>query len=307
MDLSGKTALVAGATRGTGRGIARALGEAGATVYCTGRTTRHHQSPMGRAETIDDTAEMVTAAGGRGIAVRVDHTDTHQVRALANDIGHLDILVNDIWGGDPHIAWGQPFWKQDPDVTWGVLENALRTHLTTAAIFAPALRKSHGLLVEVTDGDTYRYRGNLLYDLVKTTVIRAAYGMAQDLGDDATAVAVTPGFLRSEAMLELFGVREENWRDGVAKDPNFVASETPLFVGRGIAALAADPARHRFAGRVVASWVLGDQYGVRDADGTQPHWGRHFEATYGDMGALDDAFYAYWKPFDLTPDAEASK
>ncbi len=303
-DLSGKTALVAGATRGTGRGIAIALGEAGATVYCTGRTTREHQSPMARAETIDDTADMVTAAGGRGIAVRVDHTDTHQVRALANDIGHLDILVNDIWGGDPHIAWGTPFWEQDPDVAWGVLHNALRTHMTTAAIFAPALRKSAGLLVEVTDGDTYQYRGNVLYDLVKTSIIRLAYNMAQDLGDKATAVAVTPGFLRSEAMLEHFGVTTKTWRDGIEKDPNFAASETPLFVGRGIAALAADPERHKHAGRVLASWTLSDMYDFTDADGARPHWGEHFAKAYGTARPLDEAFYEYWRSPMPFPPAE---
>ncbi len=318
-DLGNKVALVAGATRGTGRGIARALGEAGATVYCTGRTTRAQQSPMNRPETIEDTADLVTEAGGTGIAVQVDHLDTGQVRALAARIqeaqGGLDLLVNDIWGGDAAIDWERPFWETDPDVAWRVMENAVRTHMTTAWAMVPLLARRSGLLVEVTDGDTYQYRCQVVYDLVKTTIIRLAYDLAAEGAKAAKggngneklagggdggfhALAVTPGFLRSEAMLEHFGVTEANWRDGGAKDPDFLASETPLFVGRGVAHLAADPDVGRRSGRVFASWTLSDDYGFPDADGSRPHWGRHFTSRYGKdrWRPLDDTFYDYWKP-----------
>ena len=303
-DLSGKVALIAGATRGAGRGIATALGEAGATVYCTGRTTRHARSPMGRAETIEETAERVTAAGGHGIPVRVDHLREDEVRALVERIraeqGRLDVLVNDVWGGDAGIEWGSPFWELDVERAWRVVETALRTHIVTARHAAPLLvERGRGLVVEVTDGDTYAYRGNLVYDLVKTSVIRLAYGLATELRPHGVAaVAVTPGFLRSEAMLDHFGVTEETWREAGKKDPNFLHSETPLFVGRGVAALAADPHVMRRTGRVVASWTLSDEYGFPDKDGARPHWGRHFRKTYGEdaMRPVDDAFYAYWAP-----------
>lgn len=305
-DLSGKVALVAGATRGAGRGIATALGEAGATVYCTGRTTRSHRSSMGRAETIEETAERVDAAGGTGIPVQVDHLDEAAVRAVMARIerehGGLDLLVNDVWGGDPDIAWGSKFWDLDMAASWRVVETALRTHLITARHAAPLLMKRPGsLLVEVTDGDSYSYRGNLVYDLVKTSIIRLAFDLATELAPHQVgAVAVTPGFLRSEAMLDLFGVTEATWREGAKKDPNFIASETPLFVGRGVAALAADPRAPERAGRVVASWTLSERYGFPDADGARPHWGRHFAATFGasNMRSLDDAFYGYWAPME---------
>ena len=300
-DLSDKTAVVAGATRGAGRGIAVALGEAGATVYCTGRSTLAGRSPMDRPETIEDTAQQVTAAGGTGIAVAVDHLDAGQVRSLAARVGALDVLVNDIWGGDALIGWGTRFWEQDPDVSWGVLETALRTHWNTAAILAPALREG-GLLVEITDGDSYQFRGHVLYDFVKTSIIRMAFGFAKDLADRATAVALTPGFMRSEAMLEHFGVTAATWRDAVAKDPNFVASETPRFGGRALACLAFDPDRHRFAGRALSSWGLSDVYGFPDLDGARPHWGHH-AAKHFAVRPLDDAFYDYWTPYFEPGDA----
>lgn len=304
-DLSGKVALVAGATRGAGRGIATALGEAGATVYCTGRTTRSARSPMGRPETIEETAERVSRAGGRGIAVRVDHLEEGEVRALVGRIraehGGLDVLVNDVWGGDAAIEWGRRFWEIDVARGWGVVETALRTHLITARHAAPLLMARKGLLVEVTDGDSYAYRGHLIYDLVKTAVIRLAYGLAHELRPHGVAaVAVTPGFLRSEAMLEHFGVTEATWRDAARRDPNFIESETPLFVGRAVASLAADPDVMRRSGRVHASWTLSDDYGFPDADGARPHWGRHFAKAYGanEQRRLDDAFYAYWRPME---------
>ena len=300
--LSSKIALVAGATRGAGRGIARALGEAGATVYGTGRSARQRLAGT-RPETIDETAELVTAAGGHGIAVRVDHTVPDEVAALVARIereqGRLDVLVNDVWGGDELTEFGKPFWEVSLEKGRTMLERAVFSHIVTARYATPLLMRTGGwLIVEITDGDSFQYRGNLFYDLVKTSVIRLAFAYARELRrKGVTAVAVTPGFLRSEAMLEHFGVTEATWRDAGQKDPNFLASETPLFVGRAIAALAADPEVARKSGRVLASWTLSDEYGFTDADGARPHWGRYFEETYG-AGLLkpcDDAFYDYWQ------------
>ncbi len=299
--LSGRVALVAGATRGAGRGIARALGEEGATVYGTGRSTRERAAGK-RPETIDETAELVTAAGGQGIAVRVDHTVEAEVVSLIERIrreqGRLDVLVNDVWGGDELTEFGQPFWQLSLEQGRRLLDQAIFSHIVTARHAAPLLmRTGGGLIVEITDGDNYQYRGNLFYDLVKTSVIRLAFAYARELRHKGvTAVAVTPGFLRSEAMLERFGVTEANWRDAGERDPNFLASETPLFVGRAVAALAGDPEVARKTGRVFASWTLADEYGFTDADGARPHWGRHFERTYGPgiLKPCDDAFYASW-------------
>lgn len=303
--LEGKVALVAGATRGAGRGIATALGEAGATVYCTGRSVRGAVATPGRRETIDETAERVSAAGGRGIAVRVDHRDEAQVRALFERVrreqGRLDVLVNDIWGGERLTEWGRPFWEMDAQKGLEMLRTALDTHLLTARHGVPLLvERGEGLVVEVTDGDTGRYRGSFFYDLVKNAVIRLASAMQEELrGHGVTALAVTPGFLRSEEMLDHFGVTEADWIEGAKTDLNFAASETPLFVGRAIAALAADPQVSRKGGRVWGSWTLSDEYGFADADGRRPHWGRHFVQTYGDKWwkPLDDTFYAYWGGF----------
>jgi NAD(P)-dependent dehydrogenase (short-subunit alcohol dehydrogenase family) len=299
--LQGQVALVAGATRGAGRGIACALGEAGATVYCTGRSTRGKAATSGRIETIEETAEMVAARGGNGIAVRVDHSEPGQVEKLCLRIqreqGKLDVLVNDIWGGDELTEFGKPFWKVD--VTKGVrmLEQAVHTHIITARYAAPLmLERKRGLIVEITDGDTFTYRGNIFYDLVKTAVIRLAFDYAYELRKtDIAAVAVTPGFLRSEVMLEKFGVTESNWQYAGKKNPDFLHSETPMFVGRAVAALAADPQVGRKSGRVFSSWELSDEYGFSDVDGQRPHWGRHFAEKYGTYRRCDEGFYEAWR------------
>lgn len=299
--LAGKTALVAGATRGAGRGIARMLGEAGTTVYCTGRSSRSAPSGGGtarspfdlaaRRETIEETAELVTAAGGTGIAARVDHTDAAQVAALVDRIraahGRLDVLVNDVWGGDELTEWGTPFWKLDPGKGLLMVDRVLRTHVLTARLAAPLMLEHGGLIVEVTDGDFLGYRGNWFYDLAKLIPIRLAYGMAADLEAYGparlTALAVTPGFLRSEAILDHFGVAEANWRDAIAKDPHFAHSETPCYVGRAVAALAADPNVEKKAGQVLASWTLAKEYGFRDIDGRQPDFGAHFDEAVSEI------------------------
>lgn len=280
--LRDQVALVAGATRGAGRGIARMLGAAGATVYCTGRSVRGRPATPGRTETIEETAERVTAEGGRGIAVRVDHTVEEEVGALfarvRSDAGRLDVLVNDIWGGDPLTEWGTPFWELSISRGQTLLERAVHTHIVTSRYGVPLMvERRAGLIVEVTDGDTMGYRGNLFYDLAKNAVIRLAYGMAADLASHGvTALAITPGFLRSEAVLDHFGVTEANWRDAIEKDPYFAESETPCFVGRAVAALAADPNVGQKSGGLFASWDLAREYGFTDLDGRQPHWGAFF-------------------------------
>lgn len=281
--LSGKIAVVAGATRGAGRGIACMLGEAGATVYCTGRSVRGNlASGSNRPETIDETAEMVTAYGGKGIAVRVDHSVPQEVEAffarVREEQGRLDILVNDIWGGERYIEFDTPFWKRSLENGLRMLHQAIDTHLITAHYAAPLMiEQKSGLIVEITDGDTLNYRGEVFYDLVKTSVIRIAHTMNEDLRPHGVvALAVTPGFLRSEEMLDYFGVTEANWKDATKKDKHFIASETPYFVGRAVAALAADPNVAKKAGGVYASWTLSDEYGFTDIDGNRPHWGRYF-------------------------------
>jgi NAD(P)-dependent dehydrogenase (short-subunit alcohol dehydrogenase family) len=298
--LDGKVAIVAGATRGAGRGIATALGEAGATVYCTGRSVAGSPGMKNRPETIQETAAIVTARGGKGIAVRVDHTVPEEVARLFGQVGELDILVNDIWGGDDLVAWGKKLWETKLEDGLLLIDRAIKTHIVTSFHGLPRIRKG-GLVVEITDGDGYFYRGHFFYDLVKTTVIRMAFALSQELkGRDVTALAVTPGFLRSEWMLDHFGVTEANWRDAAERVPEFIASETPLFVGRAVAALAADPEVGRKNGRVYASWDLGDEYGFTDADGSRPHFVRwvreHMPHVAAAWKKLDDPFYAYWGP-----------
>jgi NAD(P)-dependent dehydrogenase (short-subunit alcohol dehydrogenase family) len=296
--LAGKVAVVAGATRGAGRGIATALGEAGATVYCTGRSVPGSPGMKNRPETIHETAELVTARGGRGIAVRVDHSIPSEVAGLFERVGEFDILVNDIWGGDELVEWGKKLWETKLEDGLTLIDRAIKTHIITSYHGLPRLRR-RGLVVEVTDGDAYFYRGHFFYDLVKTTLIRMAFALSQELqARDITALAVTPGFLRSEWMLDQFGVTEANWRDAAQKVKSFIASETPLFVGRGIAALAADPNVGAKNGRVFASWDLGDEYGITDADGTRPHFVRwlreHMPEVAAALKKVDDGFYAYW-------------
>jgi NAD(P)-dependent dehydrogenase (short-subunit alcohol dehydrogenase family) len=238
---------------------------------------------MNRAETIDETAELVDEAGGRGIPVQVDHSRPEEVERLVERIrseqdGRLDVLVNDIWGGDPLVAWGVPFWEHPLNDTLQVVRNGIETHLITSRHAVPLMvKRGSGLIVEVTDGVSDDYRGQLPYDLVKSTVIRLAKAQAAELAPHGvTAVALTPGFLRSESMLEHFGVTAETWRAAAKKDPHFAASETPTYIGRAVAALAADPGAGRFAGQALSTWGLSEEYDFTDADGRRPHWGEHY-------------------------------
>ena len=300
--LSGHVALVAGATRGAGRGIAIALGEAGATVYCSGRSSRKNKKrSRKRPETIEGTAEMVTAAGGEGIAVRTDHSDRKAVKALAARIakeqrGRLDILVNDIWGGDELMQWGKPLWKLDLDQGFRMFEQAVYTHLITSHVFLPMMvKRKRGLVLEITDGDGLSYRGELFYDLVKTTVIRLAFAQSEDLRPHGVAaIAVTPGFLRSEHVLDHFKVTEASWRDAGKKDHHFLQSESPRFVGRGIAALAAAPDLMARSGNVYSSWALAREFGFTDADGERPDFGKHMakDPVFQEYDKSHDAFLA---------------
>ncbi len=286
-SLQGRIALVAGGTRGAGRAIAVELGAAGATVYVTGRTTETSVSPMGRPETIEHTARLVEAAGGRAIPVQVDHTSIDEVQRLAALIedqhGHLDIVINDIWGGDAAVEWGAPFWEQDLPRGLKLLQQSIETHLITSWHMAPMLiGRPGGLIVEVTDGVSARYRGTLFYDMVKAAIIRLAVGQADDLRPHETAVvAISPGFLRSEAMLEMFGVTADSWREAIEQDEHFAYSETPHYLGRAIAAIAADPDKMRLTGTATATWELFERYGFTDLDGTQPDWGRHARDDLG--------------------------
>jgi NAD(P)-dependent dehydrogenase (short-subunit alcohol dehydrogenase family) len=295
--LRGRIAVVAGATRGAGRGIAAALGEAGATVICTGRTTRTRRSEYNRPETIEETAELVTSLGGVGIAIAVDHLEADQVRHLAErirtDHGHIDVLVNDIWGaevlkGGPS-EWNKPIWEHDLEKGLRILRLAIETHLVTAHHLLPLVAtRSGGLLVEVTDGtaayNASHYRISVFYDLAKSAVNRLAFSLGHELAPHGgTAVAVTPGWLRSEIMLEHFGVTEANWRDAIAAGPaatappDFALSESTRFVGRGVAAMAADPDRARWNQQSVSAGQLGREYGFTDIDGSRPDVWRYME------------------------------
>ena len=299
--LEGRVALVAGATRGGGRGIAVALGEAGATVYATGRSTRERRSEVDRPETIEGTAAAVTAAGGEGIAVAVDHLDPEQVRALVAridaDHGRLDLLVNDIWGAEHLFEWDTPVWEHDLASGLRLLRLAVDTHLITSHFALPLLlRRRGGLVVEVTDGtaeyNAERYRVNAFYDLAKTSALRLAWAQGQELRErGATAVAITPGWMRSEAMLEHYGVREENWRDGLARTPHFCISETPRYLGRAVAALAGDPDVARWNGQSLSSGQLAQVYGFTDLDGTRPDCWRYLVEVQEAGLSADDTGY----------------
>ena len=301
MSLEGKVALVAGGTRGAGRGIAVEFGAASATVYVTGRTTRTQQSEYGRPETIEEAAEQVSAAGGRGIAVRVDHLVAGEVEALVARIraeqGRLDVLVNDLWGGENLKQWNTPVWKHDLRNGLRMLELGVHTHLITAHFALPLLiERPGGLLVEVTDGtqeyNAVHYRINPFYDLAKVAVTRMAWAHAQDLAPHgATSVSITPGWLRSEMMLETFGVTEDKWRDATAKVPHFIISETPRFVGRAVAALAADPDRARWNGKSPSSGDLAKVYGFTDLDGSRPDAWRYLREVQEAGKAADATGY----------------
>ena len=278
--LEGKVALVAGATRSAGRGIALELGAAGATVYCTGRSTRGERSEMNRPETIEETAELIQQAGGTASALRVDHLKADEVEALVKRIereqGRLDILVNDIWGGDFLTEWNVPVWQHSLESGLHLLRLAIDTHIITSHFALPLLIKNAGgLLVEVTDGtadyNDQRYRLSLFYDLAKTSIIRLAWAQAKELEPHGcTAVAVTPGWLRSEQMLDNYGVKEENWLDATKKQPHFIITETPRYVGRAVASLAADAHVARWNGQSLSSGQLALIYGFTDLDGSQP-------------------------------------
>ncbi|MEV4923692.1 SDR family oxidoreductase [Streptomyces roseoverticillatus] len=286
--LEGRVALVAGATRGASRAVAVELGRAGAVVYATGRTTRGHRSEVGRPETIEETAELVTAAGGTGIAVPADHLEPAQVEAVVarieRDHGRLDVLVNGLWGGDHLVgfpdAFGRKAWEHDLDADLRILRLGIDSHLITSRHALPLLsRRPGGLVVEMTDGTAEhnaKYRGHLAFDLAKHAPIRMAMGLAEELRDlGCTAVCLTPGYLRSEAMLDTYKkVTEETWRDALEEDPHFCISESPAYVGRAVAALAGDPDASRWNGQSLSSGQLARVYGFTDTDGTRPDaWG----------------------------------
>ena len=283
--LEGKVALVAGGTRGAGRGIAMELGAAGATVYITGRTTRNEISEYGRPETIEETADLVNNLGGTGIAIQVDHLIHEQVQSLIEKIekehGKLDILVNDIWGSEYLVDWNTKVWEHSLKKGLRMLHLAIDTHLITSHYALPLLIKNEGgLVIEMTDGtkeyNNKNYRLPIFYDLAKTSVIRIAEGLAHELEQHhCTAVSLTPGWMRSEIMLDHYGVKEENWRNATEKEPHFVISETPRYVGRAVAALAGDPEVSRWNGQSMSSGKLAQVYGFTDLDGSQPDCWRY--------------------------------
>ncbi|TVT60570.1 SDR family oxidoreductase [Amycolatopsis rhizosphaerae] len=301
-DLTNKVALVAGGTRGASRAIAVELGRNGATVYVTGRSSGGQRSEVNRTETIEETAELVRQAGGTSVALRVDHLDPEQVRGLAEridgDHGGLDILVDGVWGGDHHMAWGQPVWEHSLEASLRMLHLGIDAHLITAHHLLPlVIRKPGGLVVEMTDGTAeynaqYRKGTTLAFYLAKATAHYLAIGEAAEMEvHGCTAVAMTPGWLRSEAMLEIFGVREENWRDATAKEPDFAISETPAFVGRTVAALAGDPDKARFSGQTLSSGQLAKVYGITDVDGSRPDAWRYIAEVSGTDRAGDTTGY----------------
>lgn len=295
-ELAGRVALVAGATRGAGRAMAVELGRAGALVYVTGRTTRERVSEVGRpTETVEETAELVTAAGGTGIAVPTDHLEPEQVKALVERIdrahGRLDVLVNSLWGGDRLIEFDTRLWDLDLAGGLRMLRLGIDSHLITGHYALPLLiRRPGGLVVEITDGTAdfnRRYRDNVCFDLAKNAPHRIAFGLAAELREHGgTALSLTPGFLRSEAMLDHFGVTEETWRDAVAEEPHFAIAESPALIARGVRALAADPDKERWSGRSLSSGQLAREYGFTDTDGSRPDCFGYFdEVVFGGRDA----------------------
>jgi len=286
--LDGRIAMVAGAARGAGRGIAEMLGEAGATVLCTGRSSRDGAGPSGRLETIEETAERVTARGGVGIALRADHASEDELAALFQRVraehGRLDILVNVLGGRTAVTQWGS-FWTHPLETGRAMIDEWVWPHLLTMRHAAALMAgQRSGLIVQITEGDSLYYRANLFYDLARIAGIRMVHGAAEELAErGVTVLAVTPGYLRTEAMLDHFGVTEATWREAGAQDPNFLHSESPYFVGRAVAALAADPRVALKSGCLLSSWALAAEYGFDDVDGTRPDWGRHFADTYGEV------------------------
>ena len=295
--LAGKVALVAGAARGAGRGVARMLGEAGATVYCTGRSSKTQPNTSthpyaGRPETIEETAELVTAGGGTGIPLRVDHAIEGEVAALFAQVKReqkrLDVLVN-LLTGPPIRSWGQPFWKQSLDQGRAMIEGWIWPHLITCYYATPLMvERRAGLVVEILEHHTIGYHANLFYDLAIVSLKRLMYDMAEELGKHkVAALTVAPGFMRTEAILQGFGVTEANWKSAVnnpqAKQFGFAGSESPCFVGRAVAALAADARVMRKSGGIFSSWDLADEYGFSDVDGAQPRWGSYFQENFAGM------------------------
>jgi NAD(P)-dependent dehydrogenase (short-subunit alcohol dehydrogenase family) len=279
--LAGRVALVAGATRGAGRGIARALAEAGASVYCTGRSVKGKPSPYGRPETIEETAAMINAAGGTAFARRVDHTRENEVKALVRRImrahKRLDVVVDSVAGEDPLMGMYGFLWQADLKNSDAIFRQGLTSRIITAKHAALAMMPAkRGLIVEVTENDVIGGGGNPMAQAVKMSQKVLPLLWAAELAPHGVAaVAVTPGFLRSESMLQHLKVTEDNWRDAGKKDPNFLESESPLFVGRAIAALAADPKVQERTGMLFSSWELARDYGFTDYDGRRPDWGRH--------------------------------
>ena len=291
-----RIAVVAGATRGAGRGIACVLGEAGATVYCTGRSVAGHPPASGayagRLETIEQTAAMVRGLGGEACAERVDHGDADQVAALADRIarahGRIDILVLDFWGDEDPVPFGTPFWSIPLADGRRTIERTLWPHVITLQALTPLMRTpgrgpAPRLIVEVGDSPALTYRTSLFFDLAAVLRARLAYAVAEELAPDGiTVVGVSPGYLRTETSLDRFGVTEQTWREAAAQDPAFLESETPRFIGRAIAALAADPDSARWSGGVYGSWTLARAYGVRDLDGSTPDFGAYLAHIYGE-------------------------
>lgn len=284
--LTSTVALVAGGTRGASRAIAVELGRAGATVYVTGRSSEDQRSEVNRPETIEGTVELIEQAGGTGYAIGTDHLDPEQVRRLADRVdseqGKLDILVDGIWGGDSYMEWGKPVWEHSLEAGLRMLRLGIDAHIITAHFLLPlVVRQPGGLVVELTDGTaeynaTYREGTTLAFYLAKATAHLMAIGEAAETGDyGCTAVALTPGWLRSEAMLDIFGVTEENWQEGARQDPHFIMSESPAFIGRAVAALAADPEKIRHSGQTFSSGQLANMYSVNDIDGSRPDFFRY--------------------------------